>query len=72
MKRFETRDEQPMIMVSNKAFEAIGAKARLSLNANVGSGIYWRPRAQWTFHHSETKVTNPAETIWKSEAKNSQ
>ena len=35
MKRFETRDEQPMKMVSNKAFEAIGAKARLSLNANV-------------------------------------
>ena len=37
MKRFETRDEQPMKMVSNKAFEAIGAKARLSLNANVGT-----------------------------------
>ena len=36
MKRFETRDEQPMKMGSNKAFEAIGAKARLSLNANVG------------------------------------
>ena len=35
MKRFETRDEQPMKMGSNKAFEAIGAKARLSLNANV-------------------------------------
>ena len=40
MKRFETRNEQPMKMVSNKAFEAIGAKARLSLNANVGTGIY--------------------------------
>ena len=35
MKRFETGDEQPMKMASNKAFEAIGAKARLSLNADV-------------------------------------
>ena len=25
---------------SNKAFQAIGAKARLSLNADVGTGIY--------------------------------
>ena len=29
-----------MKMVSNKAFEAIGAKARLSLNANVRQLIY--------------------------------
>ena len=35
MKRFETGNEQPMKMASNKAFEAIGAKARLSLNADV-------------------------------------
>ena len=39
MKRFETGDEQPMKMASNKAFEAIGAKARLSLNADVRGGI---------------------------------
>ena len=67
MEQPSSQNENP-----NKAFEVIGAKARLNLNADVGSGIYWRPRAQWTFHHSETKVTNPAETIWKSEAKNSQ
>ena len=57
---------------SNKAFHPYGAQSAPRVNADVGSGIYWRPRAQWTFHHSETKVTNPAETIWKSEAKNSQ
>ena len=72
MKRFETRDEQPMKMVSNKAFEAIGAKARLSLNANVGSENNGLLRAQRTLHHSETKVTNHAGTIWESEARNSQ
>ena len=55
----------------NKAFHRTAHKAP-PVNADVGSGIYWQPRAQWTFHHSKTKVTNPAETIWKSEARNSQ
>ena len=56
----------------NKRVQGTRHKVSGPLTPDVGSGIYWRPRAQWTFHHSETKVTNPAETIWKSEAKNSQ
>ena len=71
MKRFETRDEQPMKMVSNKAFEAIGAKARLSLNANVGSGIMSCRAHNGSSTTDDTKVTNHAGTISESEARNS-
>ena len=36
------------------------------LTCGLDQEIYWQPRAQWTFHHSETKVTNHAETIWRT------
>ena len=52
-----------MKMESNKAFHPYGAQGAPRVNADVGSGIYWQLRAQWTFHHSETKVTNHAGTI---------
>ena len=57
---------------SNKAFEVIGTKACLNLNADVGSENNGLLRAQRTLHHWETKVTNHAGTISESEARNSQ
>ena len=47
-------------------------KVHRPLNRDVGSGNNELLRVQWTLHHSETKVTNHAGTIWESEARNSQ
>ena len=48
---------------SNKAFQAIGAKARLSLNADVRIRIYWLPHVKWTLHHPLAKSIDDAATI---------
>ena len=59
-------------MNANKVFLAIGAKARLSQNPDVGSGKMSCRAHNGTSTTVDAKVTNPAETISESEARNSQ
>ena len=48
---------------ANKAFEVIGTKACLNLNADVGIRIYWLPHVKWTLHHPLAKSIDDAATI---------
>ena len=48
---------------SNKGFLAIGAKARLSQNPDVGIRIYGLPHVKWILHHPPAKSIDRAATI---------
>ena len=61
-----------MKMKSNKAFHPYGAQGAPRVNADVGSGIMSCRAHNGTSTTDDAKVTNRAETIWESEARNSQ
>ena len=49
-----------MIIASNKAFHAIGAKARLSMNADVGG----KKEKLWPLQYTVPTVTNTPAFAW--------
>ena len=49
--------------MANKGFLAIGAKARLSQNPDVGIRIYELPHVKWILHHPLAKSIDDAATI---------
>ena len=50
-------------MKANNGFLAIGAKARLSQNPDVGIRIYGLPHVKWILHHPPAKSIDDGATI---------
>ena len=56
-------EKNSYIMKANNGFLAIGAKARLSQNPDVGIRIYGLPHVKWILHNPPAKGIDRAATI---------